>query len=75
MELFATSYGDIVVDRVVPQFHRYPKIACCCDNNCNNWYIGLIKEINKEKRDVKIDFIHPPGPSRSFTLPEKQDTC
>ena len=33
----------------------------------NNWWIG---KINEEERDVKSNFMHPPGSSRSLTWPE-----
>ena len=33
-----------------------------------NWYLGIIREINEEKEDYNINFFSPAGPSTSFKL-------
>ena len=47
-------------------------IACRYDEQ---WWIGLIEEVNKEEEDVKISFLHPPGPAASFIWPARKDAC
>ena len=32
------------------------------------WWIGVVEEVNEVEEDVKINFLHPPGPERSFSL-------
>ena len=39
------------------------------------WWIGLILEVDVELGDVKIDFLHPHGPRKTFTWPVGGDTC
>ena len=35
----------------------------------------MIEEINDEKQDCKVNFLHPPGPTRNFHWPKRADTC
>ena len=30
------------------------------------WWIGVIEEINDEEQDRKVNFLHPPGPTKKF---------
>ena len=39
------------------------------------WWIGLISEVDVELCDVKIEFLHPHGPRKTFTWPVGGDTC
>ena len=51
---------------------RQEFVACKYDKL---WWIGVIEEINDEKKDFKVNFLHPPGPTRNFHWPKKADTC
>jgi len=39
------------------------------------WWVGIILEIDKDQGDVRIDFMHPHGPSQSFYWPHLDDIC
>lgn len=52
-----------------------PKLSCKIKVNdtiaCTygeNWYLGIIREINEEEEDYLINFFSPAGPSTSFKL-------
>ena len=47
-------------------------VACYYDSN---WLVGLVRNVNCDKKDVDIIFLHPPGPSNSFTWPMRKDIC
>ncbi len=38
-------------------------------------WIGMITEIDMNKQDVLIEFLHPHGPRKNFHWPTKQDKC
>ena len=39
------------------------------------WWIGMIENIHLNTSDLKIKFLHPHGPSKSFYLPSRDETC
>ena len=45
-------------------------VACYYDWN---WWTGLVQNVNCDEKNVEINFLHPPGPSNSFTRPKKKD--
>ena len=47
--------------------------VCCLYEQ--QWWIGMVQDINKKEADVYIKFMHPHGPSASFTCPSKDDIC
>ena len=47
-------------------------IACRYDEK---WWLGVVDEVSEVEQDVKINFLHPPGPSRSFRWPRRPDVC
>ena len=47
-------------------------VACRYDEK---WWIGVVEEVNEMEQDVKINFLHPPGPARSFRWPRRPDVC
>ena len=47
-------------------------VACRYDEK---WWIGVVEEVNEVEQDVKINFLHPPGPARSFRWPSRPDVC
>lgn len=48
-------------------------VSCVYDNH---WFFGLVLSKNVEERDVRIKFMHPFGPSKSFYWPyQKDDIC
>lgn len=38
-----------------------------------NWWLGYVLQKNEELDEVKVTFLHPPGPSTSFTYPRNAD--
>ena len=47
-------------------------LACSYDGK---WWVGNIQEICMEEKDLKVSFMHPHGPSKSFKWPGNQDVC
>ena len=45
-------------------------VACYYDNN---WWVGLLQNVNCDEKDVEINLLHPPGPSENFTWPKRKD--
>ena len=43
--------------------------ACYYDSN---WWVGLVQNVNCDEKDVKTNFLHPPGSSHSFTWPNRR---
>lgn len=39
------------------------------------WWIGMIKEIDRDNNEIRVHFMHPHGPSRSFFWPTRIDSC
>ena len=37
------------------------------------WWLGMVMSLNQREREVAINFLHPHGPARSFTYPERPD--
>ena len=49
------------------------EFVCCLYEQ--QWWIGMVQDINKEEADVAVKFMHPNGPSASFIWPRKDDIC
>ena len=47
-------------------------VACDYDMH---WWIGLLEDINREKKDRKTTFMHPLGSLASFCWPVMDDIC
>ena len=47
-------------------------VTCTCNSF---WWVGIITMVDKEAGDVKIDFMHPNGPRKTFNWPQHTDTC
>ena len=57
-----TFAGQELVGKVcIPTRQEF--VACKYDKL---WWIGVIEEINDEEQDCKVNFLHPPGPTRNF---------
>ena len=41
----------------------------------SNWWIRLVQNANGNEKNVEINFLHPLGPSNSFTWPKRKDVC
>ena len=39
----------------------------------NKWWMACVLEKYENNREVKVSFLHPPGPHKSFTYPTKPD--
>jgi hypothetical protein len=58
--------GEPDIDGVTTEAIRLNEyVACRYDEK---WWIGVVEEVNEVEEDVKINFLHPPGPERSFSL-------
>ena len=67
---YSFALGAFTAPRKAFQIGNY--IACKYDGR---WWIGLIEEISEENRDVGVNFLHPPGPTKSFSWPRRKDFC
>ena len=38
-----------------------------------NWWVGIVKENDKEAKEVLVSFMTPHGPARSFSFPSRED--
>ena len=64
--LFSKTANPKVFDKIFAT----KSVACHYDNN---WWVGLLQNVNCSEKDVEINFLHPPGPSDSFTWPKRKD--
>ena len=51
-------------------------IKCFSYVNCiydTFWWVGIVTEVNVHEGDLKIEFIHPHGPRKTFTWPSVAD--
>ena len=53
------DFGRITTESV--RLNEY--VACRCDEKC---WIGVDDEVDRVEQDLKINFLHPSGPARSF---------
>ena len=47
-------------------------VACKCDEQ---WWVGMVLEVNQASNGIKITFMHPHGSSASLFWPNKDDVC
>ena len=47
-------------------------VACNYDEK---WWVGMILELDQQNNDMKVTFMHPHGPSKSFFWPRRDDVC
>ncbi|KAG1674550.1 Tetratricopeptide repeat protein 8 [Nymphon striatum] len=57
-------------DAPLPNLNDF--VACRYDTF---WWVGMVDKIEGEKKDFKIKFMHPHGPSKRFSWPERDDSC
>ena len=39
------------------------------------WWIGLVDDMDEANKDVKVKFLHPHDPAKSFCWPNHEDIC
>ena len=39
------------------------------------WWVGIVTEVNVHEGDLKIEFLHPHGPRKTFNWPSVADKC
>ena len=54
------------------KFKLMDVVACKYDSF---WWIGTIEKIDKENSDLMVKFMHPHGPSKKFSWPNRDDCC
>ena len=47
-------------------------LACVYDGK---WWAGLVRDHSEEENDVRVTFMHPHGPAKSFRWPAREDVC
>ena len=47
-------------------------VVCSYDEE---YWIGLVDEVNEEHNHVRVKFMHPSYPARSFFWPKSDDIC
>ena len=38
-----------------------------------HWYLACVLEVKPESNEVRLSFLHPPGPAKSFVYPSPSD--
>ncbi|KAG1702063.1 Transportin-1 [Nymphon striatum] len=69
---FNLSKAVQVINDDAPLLNLNDFVACRYDTF---WWVGIVDEIEAEKKDFKIKFMHPHGPSKRFSWPERDDSC
>ena len=64
---YITPLSDSLTDLAIMSY-----IVCRYDGK---WRIGMILELDREKNDVRVTFMHPHGPAKSFYRPNRDDIC
>ena len=41
----------------------------------DQWWLGMVLEVDNEHEDYKVRFLHPAGPSPTFHWPQFEDEC
>ena len=70
---------------------QHKSLCCISDNNNNKnfvykiqyvsciyntfWWVGILTEVNVHEGDLKIEFLHPHGPRKTFSWPSVADKC
>ena len=67
---FLCASSDILLNTSDVPLMSY--VSCIYD--CR-WWIGLVIEIDAKQNDLKINFLHPCGPSKFFHWPSREDAC
>ena len=73
-------------DRVFLQFHFDKSMTTKTDikNTCFSyvscvydifWWIGIVTKVNVHESDLKIEFLHPHGPRKTFSWLSLPDKC
>ena len=39
------------------------------------WWVEMVTDVDAEQGDVKVDFMHPHGPRKTFNWLQSGDTC
>ena len=47
-------------------------VSCIYDTFC---WVGIVTEVNANEGDLKIEFLHPHGPRKTFSWPSVADKC
>jgi hypothetical protein len=75
-ESYALEYNLVLGKKNTIKFQSDPKVSdfvvCSYDEK---YWIGLIDLVDKEHEDVRVKFMHPSYPARSFSWPKKDDVC
>ena len=73
---YALEYNLVLGKKNTIKFQSDPKVSdfvfCSYDEK---YWIGLIDLVDKEHEDVRVKFMHPSYPARSFSWPKKDDVC
>ena len=50
----------------------FSHVSCIYDTF---WEVSILTEVNVHKSDMKIEFLHPHGPRKTFSRPSVADKC
>ena len=39
------------------------------------WWVGMVTDVHAKQGDVKVDFMHPHGPRKTFNWSQSEETC
>jgi len=63
---------DFVEMKSISNVKNFSYVTCIYENH---WWVGMISEVAKEEGDATVEFMHPHGPSKSFSWPAVADKC
>ena len=65
-------------DKLLTEEIDIKNIKCFSDVSCiynRFWWVDIVAEMNVHEGDLKIEFLHPHGPSKTFSWPSVADKC
>ena len=67
---FSTTSKDVRVTKQESEYIISGFVTCSFDRE---WWLACVLEVDTENLEVKVSFLHPYGPARSFRYPSAPD--
>ena len=71
-----TKFLQFDFDKLLTEEIDIKNIKCFSYVSCiydTFWWIGIVTEMNVHESDLKIEFLHPHGPTKTFSWPSVAD--
>ena len=72
---FEGEYSFDIQHEAQIDFEQCKLMTYVCCSYDGFWWIGMIKEMDRDNKEIKVHFMHPHGPSRSYFWPTRVDSC